>query len=395
MSDKESISRAIFGVGRADNCVLDTLTEAQLEAISDTLKVTDEADAVYEAQAGAAAFTAAFEKAKRKYDKVAAGLPGKDIRVALLGTTIKGYEDWATLIVGAELQRFIGDPTPTAATARMRKTFLRKIMSGDLDAAGRDFFDYLLGTDANQQGGSLAHIKIPLPGVSRAPGATAHPYPIQVSTQTQEFIQAVLFYAMFADIAAGEYVRQSNALSNIEQKVINEGLDKRYWDNGWKYLQRYQVIFNNTIFQNVAVLMRSHWDWYIRQIGEFVGFARNHVSSPTLDSKQQKNLARIGFAEITQQLTILEEACGINFNLPASIMSDISEMSLVRNLGMHNRWEVDDYYLAKTTTPNWELKDVRLIEVAELQSWSNSLSKLIMETSLQIAAKFAAAPDFS
>jgi hypothetical protein len=199
---------------------------------------------------------------------------------------------------------------------------------------------------------------------------------------------------MFADIAAGKYVRLPNALDNIEQELIKEGLDKKLWDNGWSYLQRYQPIFNNTIFQNVLILMRSHWDWYIRQVGEFVSFARNHVSSPVIDRNQQKNLARIGWKEITQQLTILEESCGITFNLSHAILSDINEMSLVRNLGMHNRWEADKYYLNKTSSSNWDLKDVRLIEIAELRSWSGSLSKLINETSLEIAINYAGAPDF-
>jgi len=61
---------------------------------------------------------------------------------------------------------------------------------------------------------------------------------------------------------------------------------------------------------------------------------------------------------------------------------------------MHNRWEVDNYYLNKTSSSNWDLKDVRLIKIAELRSWSGSLSKLINETSLEIAVKYVNAPDF-
>lgn len=125
-----------------------------------------------------------------------------------------------------------------------------------------------------------------------------------------------------------------------------------------------------------------------------MSFARNHVSSSALDRNQQKDLARIGWKEITQQLTILEESCGIKFNLSQAILSDINEMSLVRNLGMHNRWEVDHYYLNKTSLSNWNLKDVRLIDIAELRSWSGSLSKLINETSVEIAIKYVHAPDF-
>lgn len=242
--------------------------------------------------------------------------------------------------------------------------------------------------------GTNTHIKIPLTYISKTPGAQAHVFPLQVSIQTQEFIQAVLFYAMFADTAAGEYVRLPQGLKDLENILSKEGLSKQEWDRGWMYLQKYQPIFNNTIYQNVLILMRSHWDWYIRQIGEFVSFARGYVTSPMLNKTQQKNLERIGRCEITMQLAILEAACGLRFNLPSVTLSEIFEMSLVRNLGMHNRWEVDQFYLKRTSKPNWEIKDVRIIEIGELQSWAKGLSELINETSPQIAIKYRAAPDF-
>lgn len=394
MIDKEDTSRTIFGIGREHGCVLNPLTEAQEKAILDALDSTDELDAAYEQRSNSASLVAAFTTAREQYGHVSPNLPSKDIRVVLLGTTLEAYENVVTLIIGAELNLFHGDVTPVIASARMRKLFLRKIISAELDTEARAFLDYLLGVEVIQKPSSSSHTKIPLPSVSKTPGAKAHSFPIQVSVQTQEFIQAVLFYAMFADIAAGKYVQLPNALDNIEQELIKEGLEKKLWDNGWSYLQRYQPIFNNTIFQNVLILMRSHWDWYIRQMGEFVSFARNHVSSPALDRNQEKDLARIGWKEIAQQLTILEKSCGIKFNLSSAILSDINEMSLVRNLGMHNRWEVDDYYLNKTSSSKWDLKDVRLIDIAELRSWSGSLSKLINETSLEIAIKYVHSPDF-
>ena len=276
----------------------------------------------------------------------------------------------------------------------MRKLFLKKLLSDDLDANAQDFVTYLLGPDGTPKASTNVHIKISLPQITKTPSAKAHVFPVQVSIQTQEFIHAVLFYAMFADIAAGEYVRLPDGLNRIERKLSHDGLDKKQWDRGWDYLQKYQPIFNNTIYQNVLILMRSHWDWYIRQIGQFVSFARAHIRSPALDKKQQQDLERIGWTEITKQLIILEVSCGIKFSLSSTILSDLNEMSLVRNLGMHNRWEVDEFYLRKTTTSNWELREVRIVEINELQSWASSLSKLINETSLQIATRYVAAPDF-
>lgn len=392
MIDKEEISRAIFGVGRADCSVLKPFTHEQEMAILGTLELIDAVDGIHDQQTGATALTTAFSQAKEKFEQILTLLPDEDLKTRLLAATLKAYEEWITLTIVAELNQFHGDATPTVAAARMRKLFLRKIISNDLDPDAQQFVNYLIGGGLAQTG--AVQRKIPLPLVTKTTNAKAHPYPVQVSLQTQEFIHAVLFYAMFADSAAGAYVRLPNALNNIEEKLIEGGLEKREWERGWDYLQKYQAVFNNTIFQNVVILMRSHWDWYIRQIGEFINFARVHIAYPPLSKKQQTDLNRIGWSEITRQLVILEESCGIKFSLSPQILLDINEMSLVRNIGLHNRWEVDDFYLRKTSSSIWELKDVRIIEIGELKSWAGSLSKLIMETSLQIAIKNVGAPDY-
>ena len=204
----------------------------------------------------------------------------------------------------------------------------------------------------------------------------------------------VLFYAMIADVAAGEYIRLPNGLSQLEQSLTGSGLCKKEWDDGWKRLEKYQSVFENSVFQNVLILMRSHWDWYIRQISEFIRFARNYVASPVLDKKQQKLLHYVDRKDIKEQLLILEMATGLGFNISASTLSSVDEMSLVRNLGLHNRWEVDTHYLAKTSSSTWELKDVRFVSVAELGEWRKSLWEIIDKTVFPVAIKYVSAPDY-
>ncbi len=45
-------------------------------------------------------------------------------------------------------------------------------------------------------------------------------------------------------------------------------------------------------------------------------------------------------------------------------------MSLVRNLGLHNRWEVDSPYLAKTDRQGFEPGELRTVDVGELEGHS-------------------------
>lgn len=203
-----------------------------------------------------------------------------------------------------------------------------------------------------------------------------------------------MFYAAVADVAAGQFIRLPNGLAKLENSLSQSGMDKKEWDRGWNILEKYMPVFENSVFQNVLVLVRSHWDWYIRQLGRFVAFARVHVPSPALSTKHQKLFDYVDRKEIDEQLSILEGACGVTFCLPNSTMLEVKEMSLVRNLGLHNRWEVDAFYLSKTLSSRWTVGEIRVVTIQELRSWVSGLTKLLDETSIPIAKKYCSAPDY-
>jgi hypothetical protein len=237
-------------------------------------------------------------------------------------------------------------------------------------------------------------ITIPLPSVTRLPNASAHGFPAQIHIQTYEFMMGAMFYATVADEAAGGFIRLPNGLANLENNLRQNGMTKKEWDRGWQILEKHLPVFQNSVFQNVLVLVRSHWDWYIRQLGSFVAFARQHVPSPVLSNKQQNLFDDLDRREIEKQLSILEGACGLTFNLPGSTMVAVKEMSLVRNLGLHNRWEVDAFYLSKTPSSGWTKGEIRIVGIEELRTWVSSLTKLLDETSMPIARKYCSAPDY-
>jgi hypothetical protein len=102
-------------------------------------------------------------------------------------------------------------------------------------------------------------------------------------------MMGAMFYAAVADVASGEYIRLPNGLSQLQNKLREDGMDKKEWDRGWDILEKYMPVFQNSVFQNVLVLVRSHWDWYIRQLSSFAAFARGHVPSPSLSNKEQRS----------------------------------------------------------------------------------------------------------
>jgi hypothetical protein len=236
--------------------------------------------------------------------------------------------------------------------------------------------------------------RIPLPIVSRRPDGRAHPFPIQVSLQAQEFIQGALFHAAFADIAAGEFVRLPDGVNRVERVMRGRGLAQDVFEQGWQLMRKYQAIFAGTVYQSVLITLNSHWDWYIRKLSEFIRFARSSVGGPALSNADEKRLARADRLPLGEQLEVIELAIGVTLRLVADERQELMEMSLVRNLGLHNRWEIDPQYLRETKQKGLQVGKLRLIGIEELQSWHSLLIKLLGSSGLECAKRFNDAPDF-
>ena len=237
-------------------------------------------------------------------------------------------------------------------------------------------------------------IKIPLPRLSRKEDARAHSYPFQISLQTQEFLQASLFYATISEVSKSEFMSLPNARQTLESKLIAHSFSEETIAESWRYMDTYKDVLKGTLFQGVLISFNSHWDWYVRKLGDFVTFARNIVESPCLNPKQVSKLRRIGFVPITEQLSILELASGVTFKLGESDIDNLREMSLVRNLGLHNRWEVDEAYLRLSACRTYAKDEIRFIQEGELGDWHASLIRALSETSIALAIRYVDAPDF-
>lgn len=188
-------------------------------------------------------------------------------------------------------------------------------------------------------------MKIPLPPVSKGPDAKAHPFPFQICFQTLEFLQGSIFYVSFADCATGEFIKLPGGMEKIE-KLLVESLDSHEtYEQAWGYLIKYQEVFQQSVFSNVLVSLCSHWDWYLRQLATFVIFSRNYISSPDLSKNETKEFFRIGYLPFLSQVQLMQKAVGCTLELSQNTQGQLQEMTFVRNLGLHNRWEVDEKYI--------------------------------------------------
>lgn len=236
--------------------------------------------------------------------------------------------------------------------------------------------------------------KIPLLKMTQKDDAQAHVYPFQISLQTQEFLQAAIFYTAFTDIATSEHIRIEGKLEDIEATFTERLYTKESYDECWEFLQRYFEIFKKGAFQNVIVSLNSHWDWYIRNLGKFIDFARDHVESPALNARQRNDLSRIGNCSISQQLETIEIVSGVQLEIDENDKEHLKEMSRVRNLGLHNRWEVDEKYIELSGRTDVEIGDIRFVEIDEINLWHGALIKTLDETCRKVAIHYIAAPSY-
>lgn len=236
-------------------------------------------------------------------------------------------------------------------------------------------------------------MRIELPPISRGPDSQAHPYPIQLALATQEYLQSVIFLYAVSDAAAGAHVQDADALDALRH--LFEQLQPGVWDDGWALLEKYGDVLEKLVSQNSLIAMVSQWDWYVRRLGAFVAFAQVHVGDSTATSDHLRQLRRLDRLPIGEQIELLQLGSGVPFGIAAQDLLELREMALVRNLGMHNRWEVDQKYMESSKRTGWQVGELRLFDDCELQNWHVLLVEAVNHTSTTLACRFDAAPDYS
>jgi hypothetical protein len=236
-------------------------------------------------------------------------------------------------------------------------------------------------------------IKIDLPSVKQTENSKSHTYPLQIAMQTLEFTQATLLYIMMLDYMSEKYLIQDKNLDKLREDMISLGIKEKAWDDSFSYLAKYKEVFKRYVYQNVLIQIRSHWDWYIGHLALFVLYAREYTSNTS--SVKEKELISIGYKSIEKQIEILEEACDVSFNIYQNTIEQLKEMSWVRNLGIHNRWEVDEKYFKKTKSANWKIGQIRVFDNREIMTWHQSLVTVINLTWPEIGKRFKKVPAYN
>lgn len=220
-----------------------------------------------------------------------------------------------------------------------------------------------------------------------------HLYPLKIALRAKRLIQGSLFYDVFMDTSTGLYVRTvPNPEKTIKDFLINnEGWSEETYETSWGCFKDYLKEFQSPIHQHVVYSMVSHWDWFISNLGKFIDFAERSISP---EKQTDKDLIKLNFKPFTNQIEIVKKETGISLNIDENTLELIEEMDLVRNLGMHNEWEVDDLYLKKTKTSCFKSGNKRIFEIPEITKWHTVYLQLIGALASEIAICYAQVPKY-
>ena len=126
----------------------------------------------------------------------------------------------------------------------------------------------------------------------------------------------------------------------------------------------------------------------------FVTFSRKHIASPVLSNKETNEFLRIGHLPFLLQIDLVQKSTGCDLGISSINQEQLHEMTLLRNLGLHNRWEVDEKYMQLSKVGGLRIGDLRLVEVEELTRWHAALIRLILDITSAVAIRYVNAPDF-
>lgn len=223
--------------------------------------------------------------------------------------------------------------------------------------------------------------------------AGAHPYPLQIAKQTEAFIAASVWHVSFLDAAAGRYIRLPWGLWRVRRmfKVTDSA-----WQRGLQSFLKHRQVFEKSVMQNIVVSLKSQWDWFVTKSGEFVIFAQSCETKHHLSLKKISELESMGQNKpIERQIEILSQSTGVDFTFPQSTRDTIQELTLVRNLGIHNRWEVDEKYLTRSmNAANWELGKMRTVSADEVELWEISTLTRLRNVAFPLAFRYGSAPNY-
>jgi len=235
-------------------------------------------------------------------------------------------------------------------------------------------------------------MRIELPSSDGTPESPGLPYPQRIALSALMYLQAVIFLYSVHDAAAGEIPKDPSLYARVES--LMDSHEQGTWASGWGFVSGFDDVLSSLVMQDALIACLSQWDWYIRRLGAWVAFAESSRPASMASADDMRQLGRVDQHPIGSQLELLERVSGAAFDFDGAHLGALREMTAVRNIGIHNRWECDEKYLSSTAQTGLNVGDLRMFDGAELQGWHSVLQETISRVSLLLANRYESAPAF-
>jgi hypothetical protein len=216
-----------------------------------------------------------------------------------------------------------------------------------------------------------------------------HPFPKNLEITIRKRIQGIFTYLVITDHAS--YLHFANNPDGYQQLIdrlksvgFSNGIDDESWND-------FKLILNekpHPLNQQVVFNIEFAWDRFLNEIGRFIVVANKEIGI-TYSSKDERTIKRFHLAPFKEIVDCLNRNMGPTLIHDQEIDS-VNELSLLRNLGVHNDWIIDEEYCTKTKNQNLiigEIRDVTIEEVIPLYSdLLSSMSKIASLVSFQYKA---------
>lgn len=224
-----------------------------------------------------------------------------------------------------------------------------------------------------------------IPMYKRANNESVHPFPINLEMTTRRKVQGILMYFTIVENASHLFFQPDNpnAYNLLIERLNQIGVSTKTFDSSWQDFVIYLESKPSTTIQQAIFNLEFAWDRFISENQHFM-IRGNEILNIILPDKENRILKRLDKYSQREIIDFINKNIGVT-NITEREIVSITELCLLRNLGVHKDWVIDKDYSGKTITQNKAIGELREVSFSEFQIYFSDWMSIIGKISRPIA----------
>jgi len=200
---------------------------------------------------------------------------------------------------------------------------------------------------------------------SRGPNSKAHPYPLNLDMTIRKKIQGVFTYFIITDQATYlHFSRGPNSYNEFDARIRSQGFTNGIDNESWQDFKLYIEAKPEPLAQQIIFNIEFSWDRYLNGIREFIQKGNKSLNI-NFSNDDNKIIKRMHLSPFPDVVSCIDRNIGFT-DISHKEIDSVTELSLLRNLGVHNDWIIDETYLQKTKETNVILGELRVFTASDI-----------------------------